>query len=371
MLINPPTALNTGLSGVSGRARTSRAGSFWNGLWSLGLALALGSNTALGAPADQPEVTTSGAGERLVFEAKQESEGFDIRAIMSGQDTLQRHVRLSADIFKAPFRKALKVFARETGIKVLAAQGVPDDTISVQFDELPLDEALKRLLKGRNYMLTYGKPALSEDQHLAAPKEGHKETRAREGGSETEQNSPGTQQITEVRILSPGSTANRANETMREIKVDPDEQALEIEALVRKAQEGATPQERLAAIEEFQHLAEDKDIPAIAPVLHDEDQRVRRSALETLQNLSSGEPPVDELAEVARRDPTPQLRMQALEVLIEFRAGEAAKYIQEALQDANADVRRHAKRMQHMNDKLAEYQARFADEMGLQEFPPE
>lgn len=318
-------------------------------LYSLGLALALWSATCLGE-----EAAPSGAGgQRLVIEATQEIKELDVEAIRQGR--FQPRTMLSADIAKAPLRTALKLLTRKTGIKVFVAAAVPDEGLSVKFDTLPLEEALKRLLKGKNYLLTYGETVASLLEHQGS-QAGKSETAKNEiSAKEGEQNKyPNERQITELRILSP--SGGQTNENLVEIKEKPSERAREIEALVEKARKGATPKDRVAALEEFQGLADDEEIPAILSALDDEDEGVRRTALETLQNQSSGTPPVEEIAELAYSDLSPKLRMEALAAVVEFRPGQAEAYIQRALKDPDAKVRDHAEHLLDLNAKLAELQ---------------
>lgn len=350
---HPPSALaRRSLLPMNAPRPLGRASTFWR-LCSLSIGLGLWSSTCLGGP---EEVAGAAAGERLVIEAAQE---LDVEAIRQGR--FRPHTILSVDIAKVPLRKALKVFVQRTGIKALVAAAVPDEELTIKFEGLPLEEAVKRLLKGKNYLLKYGQretvASLLEDQGSQALGAGKSETTktgnsANESEQKTDPNDAGERQISEIRILS--SSGGDANQNLVEIKEEPGERAHEIEALVENAQKGATAQDRLAAIKEFQGLAEDEEIPAILPALQDEDENVRGEALAALQNIGSGNPPVDEIADMAGRDPNPRLRMQALDALVEFESGRAEAYIQEALRDTDPKVRRNAKRLLELNAKVAE-----------------
>lgn len=353
---HPPSALaRRSLLPIIAPRPLGRASTFWR-LCSLSIGLGLWSGTCLGGP---EEVGGAAAGERLVIEAAQEIEELNVEAIRQGR--FRPHTILSVDMAKVPLRKAVKVFVQRTGIKVLVAAAVPDEELTIKFEELPLEEAVKRLLKGKNYLLKYGQSetvaSLLEDQGSQALGAEKSETAksgngAKESEQKTDPNDAGERQISEIRILS--SSGGDANQNLIEIKEEPGERAHEIEALVEKAQKGATAQDRLAAIKEFQGLAGDEEIPAILPALQHEDENVRGEALAALQNISSGNPPVDEIADMAGRDPNPRLRMEALDALVEFESGRAEAYIQEALQDTDPKVRSNAKRLLELNAKVAE-----------------
>lgn len=356
---HPPSALaRRSLLPMNAPRPLGRASTFWR-LCSLSIGLGLWSGTCLSDPGKAGLTAPRAVGERLVIEAAQEIKELDVEAIRQGR--VRPHTILSVDIAKVPLRKALKVFVQRTGIKVLVAAAVPDEELTIKFEELPLGEAVKRLLEGKNYLLKHGQSetvaSLLEAQGSQALRARKSETAktansAKESEQKTDPNDASERQISEIRILS--LSGGDANQNLVEIKEEPGERAHEIEALVENAQKGATAQDRLAAIKKFQNLAEDEEIPAILPALQDDDENVRGEALAALQNISSGNPPVDEIADMAGRDPNPRLRMQALEALVEFEGSRAEPYIQEALQDTDPKVRSNAKGLMELNAKVAE-----------------
>jgi hypothetical protein len=64
---------------------------------------------------------------------------------------------VSADINKAPMRDVLTIFSKKSGIKINIADIVKSQKISMQFQSLSIKTAVRRLLKGKNYSLIYGK----------------------------------------------------------------------------------------------------------------------------------------------------------------------------------------------------------------------
>jgi len=64
--------------------------------------------------------------------------------------------RLSANLHRAPLRLVLEKMKKEKGISFTASTALLDDTVSVKFANLSLEEALKRILAHSNYSLVFG-----------------------------------------------------------------------------------------------------------------------------------------------------------------------------------------------------------------------
>lgn len=65
--------------------------------------------------------------------------------------------RLSANLHRAPLQLVLDKINKEKGISFTAGTSLLDDTVSVQFANLSLEEALKRILARSNYSLVFDK----------------------------------------------------------------------------------------------------------------------------------------------------------------------------------------------------------------------
>jgi hypothetical protein len=65
--------------------------------------------------------------------------------------------RLSANLHRAPLKLVLDKINKEKGILFTASSSLLDDSVSVQFANLSLEEALKRILSRSNYSLVFDK----------------------------------------------------------------------------------------------------------------------------------------------------------------------------------------------------------------------
>jgi len=184
--------------------------------------------------------------------------------LASGQLEAFPELMLTADIQKAPLRKVLAVLAREAKLKVYVADNVPDDNISVKFDELPLEEGIKQILKEQNYMLT---------RVEIPPPSGTKIKKS-------------FMKVTEIRILPRRGEASGPYQlqevTSAPRKDDKDEKRKpELKKLVQQALKADKAEDRLAAFQKFAKEARETDDEwaDIEPTLKDGDERVRKAAL--------------------------------------------------------------------------------------------
>lgn len=74
-------------------------------------------------------------------------------------DMRLREGRLSADVVAAPFAKVLAEIARLSGAGVTGFDPADVAPTTVAFSDLPLAEALERLLQGRSHLVVYGSDA--------------------------------------------------------------------------------------------------------------------------------------------------------------------------------------------------------------------
>jgi len=62
--------------------------------------------------------------------------------------------RLTVRVQAIPLRRVLEAIGRHSGVE-MACAGLLEETITASFNALPLDEGVKRLLRGRSYALLY------------------------------------------------------------------------------------------------------------------------------------------------------------------------------------------------------------------------
>lgn len=120
-----------------------------------------------------------------------------------------------------------------------------------------------------------------------------------------------------------------------------------LEDLVAQALGGATTEERVAAVDAIAYAAQGDPGRSgyaewvLIQALADNDERIRARALTTLKDTADAIP-VQAVEQVMRDDRSPDLRIQALELLVE-RAGEQAHdALRMALSDPEASVRNRA-----------------------------
>jgi hypothetical protein len=143
-----------------------------------------------------------------------------------------------------------------------------------------------------------------------------------------------------------------ADDAKRDATVAPDPGGTRIEErpledLVAQAEGGATTEERVAAVDAIAYAAQGDPGRSgyaewvLTQALADSDERIRARALTTLKDTADAIP-VQAVEQVMRDDRSPDLRIQALELLVE-RAGEQAHdALRLALSDPEASVRDRA-----------------------------
>ncbi|OOO01001.1 MAG: hypothetical protein USCGTAYLOR_02792 [Chromatiales bacterium USCg_Taylor] len=200
---------------------------------------------------------------------------------------------LSARITQIPLGEVLQALAREARVAVYVRGSA--EAISASFDELPLEEGVKRLLTGRDYTLAFERPAPAG-------------------------RSP---RLIEIRILAEGgagalttiSEATPAPETIPTSVKLPASHSLD--ALAREAQQAREPA-RIAALKALveQGGTGEQAVAAANSALKDGDPQVRGAALRLAREhglvVENGT-----LREIAVKDSSRQLRGQAWVELVE------------------------------------------------------
>lgn len=222
---------------------------------------------------------------------------------------------LSVEIEDAPLGEVLKELARQAQLKVYLGESRAAEKISAKFDNLPLEEGVKRLLKGKNYTFTYDRPATANGR-------------------------PGAPRLAEIRVV---STDSAPLEISGEAAVPPAEKSLE--DLARKALQAPEPADRMDALKSLYERGKGEEYRStVASALRDKDQEVRDVALElVLQGVPVS---TETLKEMALGDASPELRIRAWNVLVEESDTNTAamEYARQALQDPDPQVRAYAQR---------------------------
>ena len=221
--------------------------------------------------------------------------------------------RLTVRVKEIPLRMVLEAIGRHSGVEVAFA-GPLEEKITASFDELPLDEGVKRFLGGRSYVFLYAAAGAGQPPSVVLSKvsvlgEG------RPAGHGPEQGPP--------KPGRPGASAQpdpaKPAEAMEPLAAG-DEAGMMRNLLEVVHQEGDGPA-RAAALSGLEELETVPVAPLSAIALHDRDPVIRRGALELLGRRAAADPQVREVVEAAATaDSDQDVRESAialLEVLVQ------------------------------------------------------
>ena len=222
--------------------------------------------------------------------------------------------------------QVLEELSKHVDITVSAEGKAGQSPVWMEFEGLPLKEAIKRLLEGQSYALIV----------------------AQESSQATSANST---RIRRIHLLENSPT--QAGVTAHGVRASPDEDEIEaieneddLYVLLDTVQNGASPDLRSNALYELAERDNEQSFRAAQIAIRDEDDEVRETALDVLEGLSLEErfeaASLELLAEAALTDPNPDLRIVALEMLAESEEDLALQVMQDAFDDPDAEVRKAA-----------------------------
>jgi hypothetical protein len=216
---------------------------------------------------------------------------------------------MSAHVEQVPLGAVLQELVRQAHLKVHITKSDAQQPVSAKFDALPLEEGIKRLLRGTNYGLT-----TVPIPGATGPSQGSR--------------------IVEIRVLSKGEpyeTLTRGKEAEpNPAQEKPRASPEELRRDVLKAPEGRTREAAVYALGDQEDVSEHQDI--LVTALQDPDPDVRSAALETLA-IRLGPLAFDHLTAVAQHDKSLGLRREALSYLGELGKDAVRPQLEQALQD--------------------------------------
>jgi len=227
---------------------------------------------------------------------------------------------LSAKIVTVSLINVLEKLAQLTNVETSLDRSVANETVSAEFNNLPLEEGIRRILQGKSYALTYARTSFSNGR-TPVPK------------------------VVEIRVVSKNSgpgTAQRDADFMIVSRGREGSLGTSDAGKDRARESAATidPQARMTAITTLKEEAEEKRMETLQAViagLSDEDSQVREAALEVLKD-GDGPVPLEPLSEVALRDASPEHRMDALMLLAERNGQAALGPLNQAVNDPDPGV---------------------------------
>ena len=249
-------------------------------------------------------------------------------------------VYVSADVRDVPLATVMNKLASQAEVEFYTPSTVGKQKISLRFKKLPLEDALKRLLKGMNYAFIY-----------------HKRTNKNPGNNE--------KKLISVHVVSSGSRSshlsaeeknddadngtlsNTIQPPLQKLPLANDDVVSSTMELNHTAPVEPEPVNQIAELQaQVDELGEDS-LPLIIESLMDKDVLVRAASVNLLLNDLSEVVPADTLSRIALEGENPKDRIDALNLLVDhFGKSEVTQStLEKALQDADRIVRKEVREM--------------------------
>ena len=194
--------------------------------------------------------------------------------------------------------------------------------VSEEFKDLPLDQAIARLLKGLSYSLLRDKEGRLSKVIILGKDEG--------GGVNLADNPRGILTGTEE-----SDTASEVTESPSEVSATEAAQSSEavedeLAQRVKAARIARTPEEKAEALRRLGDFQDSRTLEALQPALEAEQTEVRRAALEAMRWGTVYDPKaLKEVRKLAEEDADPQVRRSALEVIVCYDTSSEARELLE------------------------------------------
>ncbi len=186
--------------------------------------------------------------------------------------------RISVKIDHVSLQEVLAELARQVPLTVYVAGPVAQEPVAMTFRNLPLEEGVKRILEGKQYVLIHDRPSSANG-------------------------APGGGRIVKIlvmpRVGSPSGIAALETKKPRPPVASPVRQTVtpvakgpKLEQLRRQALEAKNPSDRAEALEALSEQGKGEEVlPTLAKALQDKDESVREVALELLNEYEPADAP--------------------------------------------------------------------------------
>lgn len=244
--------------------------------------------------------------ESFVRQAERNQPSFYLKAWVSkGPAPVARQV-LSANIASIPLTNVLDRLGQEIGAQIYRGNMILEEEISVKFDGLPVEEGIKRLFRGKSYVViqqTVPMPSGNGNQVVKA-----------------------AAVVTEIHLLPQGTAATK-----------------EPPSVEWETNDYGKTEDRVAELEQVVADGDPDGLTAAIEIaLEDPDRDLRLHALGLIE--SPDHVSIETLNDVALTDTSPDLRMEALGILLSIHGPSAAlPVLEQALADRDSDVSALAK----------------------------
>ena len=226
--------------------------------------------------------------------------------------------KLTAHIHGIPLKLVLERFQKTTDIATVISGNIEDRLVKADFENLPLEKGLQKLLKGHQFILTFGNSSSPKgpSTHKIEALHVYPPPAAPELAS---QNPP----VTALAEATPPSSRDKLERTTNPVpshedqgekpqSPEPDLANMTEEELKELASQSNDPDLLLEALEELLDRGRVADsLPFLKRSLKNPDPLIRESALDLIASMEN--PPVGLIADVARYDPNPDIRLEALD----------------------------------------------------------
>jgi hypothetical protein len=262
----------------------------------------------------------------------------------------------TVDVKNAPLKAVLEELGRPVQITMSVPDELMSELLSLSFKDLPLEEAVDRVLAGRLYTISYREEG--ERQVLAGVQLFvNRQPVASAGSVSTKSGQVMAQLFTSPGVLAsliPSGLWDPRGRVSNNEQVPPmNKKALSFEDLKRSFGEEKDPALRAEMLEELADREEEGDksiLPILTDAITDQDEMVRAAALNLLQ--ASGAPvPIESLAVMAGTEQNSELRMEAMtlmadQLFLDDRTKEewvtVKASLNKSLSDTNGEVRDQA-----------------------------
>jgi len=239
--------------------------------------------------------------------------------------------QLSAKLKNSPLEKVLKEIMEQSGARIWLNDAI-DATVTMEFQNVPVREGVRRILKDKNYAFLYAPNEIKEGKLsiISASKSKEIFTKTKEESPKKHPQKP----------VPPTAKKGKAK------KEKPP-----FESLVKDALENEDAGKREDAIVALGESKDKKAIETIAKALvNDPSEDVRLSSIDAL--LEIGDKSVAEPLSQALKDRDPWVRESAVEALGEVGGEAAIEFIKGALNDEDGSVRELAQEtLEELNAK--------------------
>ena len=257
---------------------------------------------------------------------------------------------VTLDVKNAPLAAVLAAIGQQAQITLSLSDDIKSERLSLSFQNIPLEDALKRVLAGQSYAFVYkqdkGRNVIS-GVRLFAKQEQVPPTNS------APSNQPAIAKLTGSQGLPQPTTRSwgRGVSTLNDMKVAPISDDVPLDELKRSFSETQDPARRSAILDAMANREEEGPVaPALSMALSDSDEEVRTDALNLLK-MTSEPLPLGPLAQMAATDSNPDLRMEAMTLMADQLSAEertkedwavAQASLSRSLSDPNQDVREQA-----------------------------